>query len=376
MARRAGGLSPDADNRRMRTVSPQEYAALTRQAQACVEAGHLGEAEPVLMEIVRLNPREHYAWGLLARAALEQGQADIAQEHARRALELDRRNADYLNLLGIAQAERGDLDRAESSLRRALREKPTHANAHFNLAKLIEKRGDWAGAVREYERTLSVDPKYRGALRNKARALMKLGDPEGAMRALEGAVIEGTAEPICLITYGNALAATRGLDAAIDFYADVCRRQPGSGLLRRAHAHSLLQGGVYGRGWQEYLARNFGGPGSPTSVPEPLPQRLDGRAFHLVPEMGLGDFLFFLRFVPELVARGARVSITAPDKLAPLLARTGVFTSGPRRSPTGTCRAFSRARCRCRRFSSSPTRASRTSGGRGSRNWVRPLTSA
>ena len=45
----------------MRTVTPQEYAALTGKAQAYVDAGQLADAELVLTEIVRLNPREHYA---------------------------------------------------------------------------------------------------------------------------------------------------------------------------------------------------------------------------------------------------------------------------------------------------------------------------
>lgn len=128
----------------MPTVIPQEYAALTREAQAFLDAGRLGDAERALTEITRLNPREHYAWGLLGRIALERGDAEVAQAHVGRALELDRRNADYLNVLAIAQAETGDLERAESTLRRALRERPTHANAHYNLGKLFEKRGDFA----------------------------------------------------------------------------------------------------------------------------------------------------------------------------------------------------------------------------------------
>jgi Flp pilus assembly protein TadD len=314
------------------TVIPQEFAALTRKAQAYVDAGQLGDAELLLTEIIRLNPREHYAWGLLARLALEQGQSDIAQERVQRALELDRRNADYLNVLAVAQAEAGDMERAESTLRRALRERPTHADAHFNLGKVLEKRGDHSGARREYERALSLDPKHQGALGNLARALAVRGDPEGAMRVLQGAVADGSADPWNVTIYGAAVEATNGLDAAIAFYADACRRLPTSGFLRRAHAHARLIAGDYGHGWQEFLGRNLTGSGAFASIPGPLPQRLDGRAIRLLPEMGLGDILFFLRFAPELVARGATVSITAPDKLATLLARTGFFASVVRQS--------------------------------------------
>ncbi|MGB8435761.1 MAG: tetratricopeptide repeat protein, partial [Burkholderiales bacterium] len=224
----------------MPTVIPQQYAALTRGAQACMDAGRFGDAEHALAEIVRLNPREHYAWGLLGRIALERGDSDVAQERIRRALDLDRRNADYLNVLAIAQAEAGDLEHAESSLRRALRERPTHADAHYNLGKVFEKRGDYAAARREYERTLALDPKHPGARGNCARVLQFLGDLEAAVDVLQASVAEASAEPWNIILYGKALMAACGHAAAIAAYADACRRFPASGLLRRTYAHALL----------------------------------------------------------------------------------------------------------------------------------------
>ena len=50
-----------------------------------------------------------------------------------------------------------------------------------------------------------------------------------------------------------------------------------------------------------------------------LPARLDGRSVRLRREMGLGDNLFFLRFLPELRRRGALVSLSAPQSLARIL---------------------------------------------------------
>lgn len=311
----------------MSTVIAQQYAALTREAQACLDAGRLGDAEPALTEIVRLNPREHFAWGLLGRIALERGDATVAQERIGRALELDRRNADYLNALAIAQAEAGDLQRAESTFRRALRERPTHADAHYNLGKVFEKRGDFAGARRAYERALALDPDHQGARGNCARVLQFLGDLEGAVQMLEASVADGSAEAWNVVLYGKALMAARGHAAAVSAYAEACRRMPASGLLRRTYAHALLAAGDFARGWQEYLGRDVDGPTPRERVPAPLPQRLDGRTIRLLPEQGLGDILFFLRFAPELVARGASLRLVAPEKLAGLLARNEILAS-------------------------------------------------
>jgi hypothetical protein len=40
-------------------------------------------------------------------------------------------------------------------------------------------------------------------------------------------------------------------------------------------------------------------------------------------EQGIGDHLFFLRFVPAIVARGAVVTVDADDRLGPMIARSG-----------------------------------------------------
>jgi hypothetical protein len=54
---------------------------------------------------------------------------------------------------------------------------------------------------------------------------------------------------------------------------------------------------------------------------QPLPLDLGGATVYVRREQGLGDELFYLRFVPQLRARGARVAYRCGAKLLPLLAR-------------------------------------------------------
>src|SRR6185369_15374910 len=65
-------------------------------------------------------------------------------------------------------------------------------------------------------------------------------------------------------------------------------------------------------GWREYAWRH-GAP--PSSFPD-----CDGKRVLLLPDQGLGDHLFFLRFAHALRERAAHVTFACPEKLFELLA--------------------------------------------------------
>jgi tetratricopeptide (TPR) repeat protein len=313
--------------------SAHDYRELTAHVDRCVAAGRLSEAEPALREIARLNPREHFAWALLARAALERGEPEAAVELIRRALEVDRKNADYLNALGVAYAELGRYDDALGALRRGLRERPASAEAHYNVGKVFEKRRDLAAARDAFSRAVAIDPRYPGARYMHARALLQLGEVDPAARELERALADAPDDPWLVDQYGKVLAATRGQEAAIEFLAVAAARLPGSAMVRRSHAVALLAAGRLRDGWREYLARGVTGESPRRELPAPLAADLRGTRVLLRSEQGLGDAIFFLRFLPALLDRGANVSLLAPRKLVPLLARSGwpiaIHADGP-----------------------------------------------
>jgi hypothetical protein len=90
-------------------------------------------------------------------------------------------------------------------------------------------------------------------------------------------------------------------------------------------AQRLLAKGELRAGWRLYESRLV--PGSVLSIPTALGelamwegQSLKGRTLLVVPDNGLGDQLFGLRFIQPLLNEGARIELMAGPELRPLLA--------------------------------------------------------
>ncbi len=293
---------------------------------AALQGGDLAGAEQCFRRILSLHPASHGAWNGLAWACLRSGQADIALEHARRAHEMSRRNVDYLNTLGVACGETGQLDLAEASFRKALKLKPAHLDALVNLAKALEKREQLPEALRLYERALAIAPGFPKLAANLALLYRQTGNAARAKSLLETAknamdaqdFAMGMAE--CDAEAGNIALALERLGQAVADHPDWV-------LARISRAHLLLSAGQWREAWKQYLWRNYA---ESPNAGRTLPLRLDGQRILLRGEQGIGDVLFFLRFVPLLRARGAAVALDCEEKLRPLLSDSGLLDASAR----------------------------------------------
>ena len=232
-----------------------------------------------------------------ALAAHQQGRIDEAERGYREVLGRDPANAIATHYLGLAAWQRGDPGQAERQMRASIAADATIPDFHNNLGLLLRDTRRIEEAIGCFRAALEVDAGWYEAYNN----------------------------------LGLALEAAGRWDEAIAAYGDATAREPRFAAARQNLARALVTRGDYAAGWPHYRWRLLA-QGLSNTVPDPqgspLPASLAGRQFALRAEQGLGDVLFFLRFAPELVRRGAALAFHGDARLHAMLGRTGLFALG------------------------------------------------
>lgn len=197
---------------------------------------------------------------------------------------------------------------------------PLLQRAEFNL--LV---GRYAEAARDYQAVLVSDPGNATALNNLGNAHVSLGDEDAALVAYEEALAGHPDDALALHNRGNLLRRRNRLDEALASHRAALAIRPDFPEVQVEIALAQLTMGNFAAGWTGFearwrtdqLAQLWRGVSPPAWDGK---QPLAGRTILLWHEQGLGDTLQFVRFVPALAARGARIVLLAPPVLRPLLA--------------------------------------------------------
>lgn len=227
----------------------------------------------------------------------QQGRMDEAEAAYEALLAESPGHAIPTHYLGMLAWSRGDAQRAERLMRESIAANATIPDFHSNLAMLESSLGRHEAAIAGFQRALSVDPGYFEAHNN----------------------------------LGLVFEDTRRWDEAEAQFRKAIERAPAFAAARQNLARVLLLRGRFAEGWQQYrwrlVARGLAST-PPDPAAQPYPASLAGRRIALLAEQGLGDVLFFLRFAPELVRRGAALAFRGEARLHAMLLRTGHFALG------------------------------------------------
>lgn len=262
----------------------------------------------------------------------------------------------YINL-GAALRQAGDDTGAEAAYRDALARQPDSALAWFNLGNLLRagKRGDAAlaafqkadalqpgtpeilnnlgvqfydlGSIKEavdcYDAALLARTDFADALTNRGNALQRLSRMAEAEVAIEQALTLNPDNAVYRLNKSAFLAACGRHQEALAWADRALASDPAYTEAQLKRASLLIQQGKLADGFAAYEAR-WKIPGwhkLAESLPMPMWQGEDlaGKRLLVWNEQGFGDALLYARYLHELVARGAQVTLMCEAALIGLM---------------------------------------------------------
>lgn len=273
-------------------LDPDSVLVLNNLALTCNKLGHTHAATGYFRRAASIEPDRHDLWFALGNC-----------------------------LLGLARYEQ-----AEKAFSQALRIEPQHAQTHNNLAVTLGHLQRDDEAIARFRQALTLDADLADGLNNLALALYKRDAQDEAVRLLRHCVNRHPTYALGWANLGMVLQGMGQLSEAVQVIDQALELTPNQAGWLWNQSLAYLTMGDFARGWQHFETRYAPGRADPVATLPDLPfpmwtgEDLSGKRILLVKEQGFGDQIQCLRFVADLVQRGAAVGVWVHPAVAPLAA--------------------------------------------------------
>lgn len=267
---------------------------------------------PPLAEAVR-RAEAHRARGELAQA----------EDLCRQVLKTEPAHAGALHLLGIVLHQKGDLPAAIEAVRRAVAAAGGLALYHMNLGEMCRQAGRLDEAISEAGCAVALEPRNVPALNNLGIVHYDRGEYEAAVECYRRAIELAPASPQSYSNLGNALLALGRPAEALPLYRRALSLKPDYVDAHNNFAMTLLLSGDFENGWREleWRHRRPGRESARPTAPEWQGESFAGKTLIVLGEEGHGDSIHFMRYLPEVSARGGSLVVAVHRPLLGLTRR-------------------------------------------------------
>jgi tetratricopeptide (TPR) repeat protein len=216
------------------------------------------------------------------------------------------------------------LDEALASYHRAVALKSDYAQAFNNRGVVLHELKRFDAAVADFDVALALMPDCAEPFCNRGNALQALARFEEALASYDAAIALKPDHAEAFYNRGNVLKELRRIDEALASYEMALALRPDYVDANWNEAYLRLLTGDFARG----LARSEWRWNNPASglerrtLAQPLwlgGAPIDRKTILLHSDQGMGDAIFFCRYVPMLAARGARVIVEVEEPLRELM---------------------------------------------------------
>jgi tetratricopeptide (TPR) repeat protein len=324
-------------------VQPDHAIILYFLGEIYYQLGNYDSAIKYFKEVLRFNPANADAYYNMGISFKQKGQIDEAITCYQKAIELNPDIADVYNNMGLAFQEKGELDEAITFYQKALQINPSYAYAYYNLGNTLKEKGKLDEAITCYKTAIQLNPSIPDAYNSTGVAFQEKGQLDEAITFYQKALQLNADYSDAYYNLGNAFKDKEQPDGAIACYRRALQINPhhidaynnlgivfqDKGQLEDAitcsqkalqlnphdaDAHwnmslALLSSGNLKEGWKEYEWRSKVKDFCQRTFPQPLWDGTDiaGRTILIYAEQGLGDTIQFIRYVPFVAQRGAKV---------------------------------------------------------------------
>ena len=301
---------------------PRHAAAQFAEASALFSAGKLAEAISVLDAAISLDPALAKQARLFGHDLWEAGRRDAAVALLMHISSLPQSETSLLIDLAGMLIQVGQLESAVGAALMAIERQPGSALAHGHLGSALFRLGQFQAALSPLLIAVEARPDDGGLQANLGAVLLSLGHFAPALAFSREAAQR---LPGLYQAHMNASAALAGLGKLPEAEAaarEAVAAAPTNPDARHGLAAQLLStGSITAEAWAFYEARL-----ELKAVIHKLPElaRWDGedcagKTILVHAEQGLGDTLQFVRYLPLVAARGARVVLVVQPELLTLL---------------------------------------------------------
>jgi len=203
-----------------------------------------------------------------------------------------------------------------------LRTYPDDAGVWTNLGALFRVLGQHQMGRTAQQRAFALEPDDNGVLNNYANILSDLGDYQTSIDLRKKSLTLDDSHLMHYAMIGRCLRGMGEYEAAIRYLLPMVEQYPQEPEIKLQLAFAQLGAGHYGAAFRSYEARweteELGVPNVPFQKWEDGMEIRD-KSILIMPEQGFGDMILLARFIPLLVAKGAKVRLVAKKPLIRLL---------------------------------------------------------
>lgn len=313
-----------AEYERVAEQAPAHLAAVNNRALCIAGLGRLNEAVGILEQALDRAPgdaRTHNNLGLLL---LRLRRADDAVTHFDAASAAAPGDPNIANGRSAALIEAGRLDEAQALIDAISAQVPDHPDTLLNLANLLARKEQPQEAEDVYRRVLRNDAENADGWHNLGILLYRRYRYADADEAIRRALALRPDDPGMLHSYAGSLVAAGRLDEAQAVFDRTVRLAPDMTEVAFDRGLLALATGRFADGFRDYRARGAVRSKTGRLFRDRLAADLSGRTVCVEGDQGLGDEIFFLRFMPQLTSRGAQTRYRGDARLVAMLRRAGV----------------------------------------------------